>query len=77
MLTLVWITSRGVSLGERLDQRFSTCPQLQGSVNQVPEVGIKKFEKSAICSMDQFREVGLPSVGGPPWVVEDSARNGG
>lgn len=52
-------------------------PHLQGSVNQVPEVGIKKFEKCAICPMDQFREVGLPSVGGPLWVVEDNARNGG
>ena len=48
MLTLVWVTSGGVSFGERLDQRFSRSLQLQGSVSQVPEVGIKKFEKWAI-----------------------------
>ena len=41
-------------------------------MNQVPEVGIKKFEKWAIWPMDQFREDGLPSVGGLLWVVEET-----
>ena len=49
ILTLVWITSRSVGWrrgGRRgVDQRTSVSLQLQGSVNQVPGVGIKKSDR--------------------------------
>lgn len=41
-----------------VDQRTSVSLQLQGSVNQVPGVGIKKFDRWAIWNADQFGENG-------------------